>query len=199
MADKCKARQGDKLSHITTRNTARDMDVIRAVLGEKKISYLGFSYGTYLGAVYTQMFPGRADRFVLDSAVDPDRVWRGMETAKSPDYERAFTRWSKWTAQRAELYHLGDTPDKVRKAFWDLVARANRTPIKADGETLTGDLEHLVAGHALLRLAGCCVRGAGELRQSGCGDDCRAGECERGTQHARHAAFGYGVAHVVLP
>lgn len=50
-------RQGDKLRHITTRNTARDMDVIRAVLGEKKISYLGYSYGTCLGAVYTQMFP----------------------------------------------------------------------------------------------------------------------------------------------
>ncbi|WP_327225131.1 alpha/beta hydrolase [Streptomyces platensis] len=139
VADKCRARQGDKLSHITTRNTARDMDVIRAVLGEKKISYLGVSYGTYLGAVYTQMFPGRADRFVLDSAVDPNRVWRGMETVKSPDYERAFTRWSKWTAQRAALYHLGDTPAKVRKTFWDLVARANRTPIKVDGEMLTGD------------------------------------------------------------
>ena len=47
------------------------MDLLRAALGEQKLSYLGYSYGTYLGAVYTQMFPGRADRVVLDSAVDP--------------------------------------------------------------------------------------------------------------------------------
>lgn len=78
VAEKCRAKGGDKLRHLTTRNTARDMDVIRSVLGEKKISYLGYSYGTYLGAVYTQMFPKRADRFVLDSAVDPQRIWRGM-------------------------------------------------------------------------------------------------------------------------
>lgn len=53
VAEKCDKKQGDKLRHVTTRNIARHMDVIRAVLGEKKISYLGYSYGTYLGAVYT--------------------------------------------------------------------------------------------------------------------------------------------------
>ncbi|MYU19592.1 alpha/beta fold hydrolase, partial [Streptomyces sp. SID8361] len=71
VARKCREKSGATLKHITTRNTARDMDLLRAVLGEKKVSYFGYSYGTYLGAVYTQMFPGRADRFVLDSAVDP--------------------------------------------------------------------------------------------------------------------------------
>ncbi|MYR38677.1 alpha/beta fold hydrolase, partial [Streptomyces sp. SID4944] len=78
VAEKCRAKSGSVLPHITTRNTARDLDVLRAVLGEKKLSYLGYSYGTYLGAVYTQLFPGRVDRFVLDSAVDPARAWRGM-------------------------------------------------------------------------------------------------------------------------
>lgn len=78
VANKCKEKAGDTLPYITTRNTARDMDLLRAVLGEKRISYMGTSYGTYLGAVYTQLFPGRADRFVLDSAVDPAHAWRGM-------------------------------------------------------------------------------------------------------------------------
>ncbi|MFF9788789.1 MULTISPECIES: alpha/beta fold hydrolase [Streptomyces] len=56
VADKCRAKTGDKLRHLTTRNTARDMDAIRSMLGEKKISHLGVSYGIYLGAVYTPLF-----------------------------------------------------------------------------------------------------------------------------------------------
>lgn len=139
VAEKCDARQGDKLRHITTRNTARDMDVIRAVLGEKKISYLGYSYGTYLGAVYAQMFPKRSDRFVLDSAVDPARVWRGMIQVWAEGSEPAFTRWTQWTAERNATYKLGATPEAVRKAFYDLVALADRRPIDLDGTKLTGD------------------------------------------------------------
>lgn len=147
VAEKCDAKQGDKLPHITTRNTARDMDVIRAVLGEKKISYLGYSYGTYLGAVYTQMFPRRSDRIVLDSAVDPARIWRGMMQVWSEGSEPAFTRWTEWTAQRNATYKLGNTPDKVRKTFWVLVARANRKPIELNGASLNGD--DIRAGRAM--------------------------------------------------
>ncbi|MER5965711.1 alpha/beta hydrolase [Streptomyces sp. NPDC002057] len=139
VAAKCRAKGGGVLPHLTTRNTARDLDVIRAALGEKKISYLGYSYGTYLGAVYTQMFPRRSDRFVLDSAVDPARIWRGMIQVWAEGAEPAFTRWSAWTAERHATYGLGDTPAKVRTTFWDLVARADRQPIELDGTLLTGD------------------------------------------------------------
>ncbi|MFV0137892.1 alpha/beta hydrolase [Streptomyces sp. HMX87] len=147
VADKCRAKGGDALRHFTTRNTARDMDVIRAVLGEKKISYLGYSYGTYLGAVYTQMFPRRADRFVLDSAVDPQRIWRGMIQVWAEGAEPAFDRWTEWTARRHAKYRLGDTPAKVRKTFWNLVARADRTPVDLDGTPVTGD--DIRAGRAI--------------------------------------------------
>ncbi|MGW1891405.1 alpha/beta fold hydrolase [Streptomyces sp. NPDC002004] len=139
VADKCRTRNGDTLPHITTRNTARDMDLVRAVLGEKKLSYLGFSYGTYLGAVYTQMFPKHTDRFVLDSAVDPARVWRGMIQVWAEGTEPAFTRWTKWTARHHRTYKLGDTPAAVRTTFWDLVARADRDPIEYGGRKFDGD------------------------------------------------------------
>ncbi|MFD4374287.1 alpha/beta hydrolase [Streptomyces sp. NPDC058486] len=139
VADKCRAKHGAVLSHLTTRNTARDMDVLRAVLGEKRISYLGYSYGTYLGAVYTQMFPRRTDRFVLDSAVDPARIWRGMIQVWAEGAEPAFTRWADWTARRHATYRLGDTPDEVAATFWSLVAQADRAPIELDGMRLTGD------------------------------------------------------------
>ncbi|MFE4536823.1 alpha/beta hydrolase [Streptomyces scopuliridis] len=139
VAGKCKEKAGDTLAHITTRNTARDMDLLRAVLGEKKISYVGYSYGTYLGAVYTQLFPGRADRFVLDSAVDPARAWRGMIQWWAEGAEPAFDRWTEWAARRSGTYGLGDTPKKVDRTFWDLVARADEKPIEVDGQPTTGD------------------------------------------------------------
>ncbi|NED32690.1 alpha/beta hydrolase [Streptomyces sp. SID8499] len=139
VAAKCEAAAGRKLRHITTRDTARDMDVLRAALGERKISYYGGSYGTYLGAVYLQMFPRRADRFVLDSAVDPVRYGRGTFQEMAQGTEPAFVRWSRWTARRHTTYRLGTTPAEVRATFWDIVARADRAPVVTDGGTLTGD------------------------------------------------------------
>ncbi|MEU9081419.1 alpha/beta hydrolase [Streptomyces sp. NPDC048357] len=139
VAEKCREKAGDVLPHITTRNTARDMDTIRAVLGERKISYVGYSYGTYLGAVYTQMFPGRTDRFVLDSGVDPKRIWRGMMQVWATEAKPAFERWTVWAAERSAEYRLGDTPEAVSATFWDLVARADREPFLLHGEKVTGD------------------------------------------------------------
>lgn len=139
VANKCKEKARKTLAHITTRNTARDMDLLRAILGEKKISYVGYSYGTYLGAVYTQLFPGRADRFVLDSGVDPARAWRGMIQWWAEGAEPAFDRWTEWAAARAEKYGLGDTPKEVDRTFWDLVAQADEKPIEVEGQPVTGD------------------------------------------------------------
>ncbi|MBD0669455.1 alpha/beta hydrolase [Streptomyces sp. CBMA156] len=139
VADKCWAKAGDVLPHITTRNTARDMDVVRAALGERRISYFGHSYGTYLGAVYTQMFPQRSDRFVLDSAVDPALVWRGMLREGAAGAEPAFARWTEWAAARHATYGLGATAAEVRTTYWDLVAHADRTPVPTEAGTLDGD------------------------------------------------------------
>ncbi|WP_262702957.1 MULTISPECIES: alpha/beta hydrolase [Streptomyces] len=139
VAKKCKEKAGDKLPHITTRNTARDMDLLRAILGEKKISFLGYSYGTNLGPVYSELFPARVDRFVLDSAVDPGRAWRGMIQSWAEGSDAAFDRWTKWAAERSEEYGLGDTPKKVGRTFWGLVAQAGKKPIEVDGKPRTGD------------------------------------------------------------
>ncbi|MFK4068231.1 alpha/beta hydrolase [Streptomyces sp. NPDC029674] len=158
VADKCRGRAGDKLRHMTTRNTARDMDVLRAVLGEKKISYFGVSYGTALGAVYTQLFPRRVDRFVLDSAVDPKLMWRKMVQVWAPEAEPAFARWTRWTAGHSATYRLGKTPAEVASTFWRLVERADRDPIVVGTEKLTGtDIR------AFLRREFFTVRSAAEL------------------------------------
>ncbi|MGW4381591.1 alpha/beta hydrolase [Kitasatospora sp. NPDC004531] len=140
VADKCWAKAGDVLPHLTSRNTARDMDVVRAALGERRISYFGYSYGTYLGAVYTQLFPQRADRFVLDSALDPKLAWRETFRGWSSAAELAFTRWTEWAAERDATYGLGATAAQVRTTFWELVEQADRTPVPTeDGRGIDGD------------------------------------------------------------
>jgi pimeloyl-ACP methyl ester carboxylesterase len=71
-ADSCYAKNGSFLEHIGTINQARDMDVLRAALGDQKLTYYGASYGTYLGAKYAQLFPTHIRAMVLDGAIDPD-------------------------------------------------------------------------------------------------------------------------------
>ncbi len=129
LADTCRATNASVLPHVSTRNTARDMDVIRGALGERKISYLGYSYGTYLGTVYTQMFPGRFDRMVLDGAIAPGdygpRLLRGAER----ENERALSDWAAWAARRNDVYGLGRTRAEVLATVDRVVASSARSPL----------------------------------------------------------------------
>src|SRR5262249_1553688 len=67
----CKQRNSDLLPHMSTANAARDMDLLRQAVGDPKLSYLGFSYGTYLGTSYVNLFPDRVRAVVLDGAIEP--------------------------------------------------------------------------------------------------------------------------------
>ncbi|WP_194816965.1 alpha/beta fold hydrolase [Nocardia sp. XZ_19_385] len=138
LAARCATAYGDALQHYNTRNTARDMDVIRGLLGADRISYYGTSYGTYLGAVFMQMFPERSDRFVLDSSVDPHRYGAGMLRDMGPANEAALDLWADWAAGHDGEFRLGATRDQVRATLVKLIERAGRDPIKV-GEYLLDD------------------------------------------------------------
>lgn len=86
----CEQRSGQILPFVSTEDTARDMDVLRAALGDDRLGYLGASYGTYLGAVYAGLFPDRVGRMVLDGALDP--ALDGVETGKQQlqGFQQAF-------------------------------------------------------------------------------------------------------------
>ena len=137
----CAANAGWALPYATTANTARDMDVIRGVLGARRMSFLGTSYGAYLGAVYTALFPDRTDRFVLDSPVDPDHVWQGFQLERARSLEIALDGFSVWAAGQDAVYHFGSTGQAVRDTWNALVAQADATSIATpDGLVWTGDL-----------------------------------------------------------
>ncbi|MFI7001089.1 alpha/beta fold hydrolase [Nocardia sp. NPDC050175] len=133
MAAGCLIHDPEMMRQFTTRNTARDMDVVRGVLGEQTIDYFGLSYGTYLGAVFTQMFPERSGRIVLDSAIDPDRYWEGLVQDWGPANERALDDWATWAATKDDTYRLGATPQQVRATVEGLVRSVARQPVVFDG------------------------------------------------------------------
>ncbi|QDQ13294.1 alpha/beta hydrolase [Streptomyces spectabilis] len=126
LAAKCRATNADVLPHVSTRNTARDMDVIRGALGERKLSYLGYSYGTYLGTVYTQMFPGRYDRVVLDGALDTPRYQPRLLRGAEPENERALADWAAWAARWHATYGLGRSRDQVLATVDRVVEKSAR-------------------------------------------------------------------------
>jgi pimeloyl-ACP methyl ester carboxylesterase len=117
------------LPYASTADAARDMDVIRAALGAPRLSYLGYSYGSYLGALYTQMFPGHTGRIVLDSAIDPAHP--GIDKGDNgPEREAALGDWASWAAQRDSTYHLGSSAVAVLSTVHNVYAVAARRPLR---------------------------------------------------------------------
>jgi pimeloyl-ACP methyl ester carboxylesterase len=86
-AQRCEAKSGWLLPYVSTLNQARDMDVLRAVLGDRKLTYIGFSYGTYLGALYAQLFPRNIRAMVLDGALNPDTSSIQMDLIQAHGFE----------------------------------------------------------------------------------------------------------------
>jgi hypothetical protein len=125
------------------------MDRIRVALGEPKISYLGYSYGTYLGSVYATLFPNRTDRFVLDSAVDPERIWHGSWKLFGIATELRFPDFTKWAAARDATYHLGATPDAVRRTYFRIAAALDAEPVILPDLVLNGNAFREITRSAL--------------------------------------------------
>ncbi|MBJ3810294.1 alpha/beta hydrolase [Streptomyces flavofungini] len=130
-ADGCKERSGWMLPHMTTPNTARDLDVIRAALGEKKLNYLGVSYGTYLGAVYATLFPTHVRRMVFDSVVNPStkKIWYEANLDQDVAFEIRLKDWMTWVAKYDSTFHLGNTVEKVQAQWVKLRATAKKDPL----------------------------------------------------------------------
>ena len=92
-AAKCAKAAGDKLGHISTLEAAKDMEILRNLLNEGKLNYLGKSYGTYLGTLYASLFPNSVGRMVLDGAVDPNASLREQEIEQAVGFDRALNNF----------------------------------------------------------------------------------------------------------
>ncbi|WTW95801.1 alpha/beta hydrolase [Streptomycetaceae bacterium NBC_01309] len=140
-ADACQAKSGDLLPFIGTRNAARDMDVLRGVVGDAELHYLGYSYGTYLGSLYLEEFPDKAGRLVLDAAVDPAEDPLEKSVNQQIGFEQAFTRFAKDCAKLAGC-PLGRDADKAALVGIDFLdgLRTEPLPTREQGRKLTSSL-----------------------------------------------------------
>ncbi|TDB75468.1 alpha/beta fold hydrolase [Micromonospora sp. KC723] len=138
-AEACQRAAADVLPHITTANTARDLDRLRATLGEERISFFGLSYGTYLGAVYATRHPHRTDRVVLDSALDPNRIWYDLVRLGGLGLTQRLPDLTGWIAGRDHTYHLGRTADDVHRRYRALVSHLDRHPVTYPGLVVDGN------------------------------------------------------------
>ncbi|WP_405450789.1 alpha/beta hydrolase [Streptomyces erythrochromogenes] len=124
-AESCGAKHADVLPHIGTVSAARDIEVLRTALGADRISYFGYSYGTYLGAVYAKLHPGRVHRLVLDSVVDPTGVWYQDNLSQDLAFDARHKAFLAWVARHDATYRLGTDPAAV-EARWYAMRQALR-------------------------------------------------------------------------
>ncbi|AHH22223.1 alpha/beta hydrolase family protein [Nocardia nova SH22a] len=142
----CDKAQPGYLATITTENTARDIDSVRAALGLDRIDFLGISYGTYLGAVYASLFPRHVGRMVLDSNVDPQWVWTEQFAQQQLAGKQRLDDLFGWIAEHDSRYHLGDSPLRVYETWVRLVSAqgggwyANLTPPPVSAADLPREL-----------------------------------------------------------
>ena len=116
------------LPHLTTLDTVRDMEAIRQALGEEKISYYGFSYGTYLGQVYATRYPTRVGRFVLDGVVNPSRVWYAANIDQDRAFDANMKVYWRYLAAHPRAFHLGKRWRAIKRGYYRTLRRLDRRP-----------------------------------------------------------------------
>ena len=129
----CWQRSGRLLEHISTIDTVRDLDLMRALVGDEKLTYYGYSYGTYIGAVYAELFPFNVGRLGLDAAVnitDSDEVIQAM------GFDLALGNFAAWCAGGPDC-DLGSTSDEVLAAITGLLDDLDATPLPVGNRLLT--------------------------------------------------------------
>jgi pimeloyl-ACP methyl ester carboxylesterase len=141
-ANECATNSGygkQLLENVGTRDVARDLDVMRSVLGDTKLTYLGYSYGTLLGSTYAEDFPKNVRAMILDGAVDPTESVVNETVAQGVGFQTAFNQFAQWCAGQQNCA-LGTNPANANQAFRALVNPLLAHPVPVgDGRKLTYD------------------------------------------------------------
>jgi pimeloyl-ACP methyl ester carboxylesterase len=127
-ANACDQAGGALLDHLKTTDNVQDMDSIRKALGANQINFYGFSYGTYLGQVYSTLYPSRVRRMVLDSNVDPRRVWYDANLNQDFAFNTSIKVFFDWVAKYDSVYHLGTSGRVVERKYYAALQNLRRHP-----------------------------------------------------------------------
>ncbi|WP_420000694.1 alpha/beta hydrolase [Actinomyces viscosus] len=135
------------LDHVDTVSVARDLDILRALSGDQKLNYAGFSYGTYLGATYAELFPANTGRLVLDGALDPSLSYSERRQGQARGFERALRNYVAWCQSGQSCPLTGDTDAGVQQ-IGDVFTSANQSPVPSS------DPNRPVTGEEMKRIVG---------------------------------------------
>ncbi|MGW4984991.1 alpha/beta hydrolase [Streptomyces mirabilis] len=136
-ADACAEHSGALLPYIATSHTARDLDLMRYLLGDERLHYFGVSYGTALGAVYAHLYPSHVGRLVLEASVEPTE---DLDEEQVSQVQAAFDRFAAHCAARIRHCPTGDGPEEAARRMARLADRLEKTPASAGGgRTLDAD------------------------------------------------------------
>lgn len=130
----CEKNSGAELPFVGTTNAARDLDLMRQVLGDDKLSYFGISYGTELGGVYAHLFPGRVGRAVLDAVVDPTQNAGQSSLDQAKGFQLAFDSFTADCAERDDCKLPGSTGKEVEQWIADLLDQLEKQPVDGLGD-----------------------------------------------------------------
>lgn len=135
-AQRCLDETGPLLGFVDTPSAARDLDMLRAALGDTTLNYLGYSYGTLLGQVYAELFPDKTGRLVLDGAVDPEASEFEATQAQAQGFERALNAFLEDCAGASDCPFTGST-EQSRATIGTLLDRLDKSPLaNVDGRHL---------------------------------------------------------------
>jgi pimeloyl-ACP methyl ester carboxylesterase len=129
----CQDHASPLVAHVSTVEVAKDMDILRAALGDAKLTYLGKSYGTFLGATYADLFPTHVGRMVLDGALAPDLTPAEMLEGQAVGFETATRAWAQDCVDSGSC-PLGSSADAVMTALGALFTRLDATPARVEGD-----------------------------------------------------------------
>ncbi len=139
----CQDNSGPLLAHVSTVEVARDMDVLRELVGDKKLNYFGASYGTYIGATYAALFPESVDRMVLDGAVDPLADPHDSAVNQAAGFDEALTSYLQYCIDEGDC-PLGDSVDAARQRLIQLFKDIDAAPLTtSSGREVTEGLAFL--------------------------------------------------------
>jgi pimeloyl-ACP methyl ester carboxylesterase len=139
LAQQCSQQTGAVLGHIDTVSAAKDLDVLRAVMNDAKLNYLGFSYGTFLGSTYASLFPDNVGRLVLDGAVDPSISNEALTAGQAKAFERAIHTYVA-NCQQQNSCPLSGSVDNGVQEIRDLINAVDQNPQTAkDGRLVTSN------------------------------------------------------------
>ncbi|MFJ3225646.1 alpha/beta hydrolase [Streptomyces sp. NPDC086783] len=125
----CEKNSGRTLPHVRTTDAARDMDLMRQVLGDDKLYYFGVSYGTELGGVYAHLFPTKVGRAVFDAVVDPTQTPEQGSLGQAKGFQLALDNFAQDCTSKVEDCPVGDSPQDVKDRIAKLLADLDRKPI----------------------------------------------------------------------